>query len=132
MYNAADRRNFILIPKNAGNIWREMSIVRYFPRQNCGCWYLRERRDAAAARETEAVDPVAGGRGQGVRAPCLLHYAHIRPLRQRHQDARAHITLHTKKDTVLKTFLKIFSSYNVIISCSQLLCLPEDTHTFYI
>ncbi len=60
--------------------------------------YLRERRDAAAARETEAVDPVAGGRGQGVRAPRLLHYTHIRPLRQRHQDTRAHVTLHAQNN----------------------------------
>jgi hypothetical protein len=82
-----------------------MSIVRYFPPKLR--MYLRERRDAAAARETEAVDPVAGGRGQGVRAPRLLHHAHIRPLRQRHQDTRAHVTLNTQKNS-LKTFLKIF------------------------
>ena len=64
--------------------------------------YLGERRDAAAPRQSEAVDPVAGGRGERVRGPRLLHHAHVRPIRQGHQNAGAHVTLHNNNNNMLK------------------------------
>ncbi len=55
---------------------------------------LGEGCHTAAARESEAVHPVAGWGGQGVGRPRLLQHAHVAPIRQRHQDTRAHVALH--------------------------------------
>ncbi len=122
-------------PKNAGNIWRDMSIVGFFPAKIADilvpeekAWRCSRPRDRGGRSCSRWAWP-----GRARTTPPALR-AHPPPQTASPGYPGTRNPAHTKKQIQFKKLFYrfFFSSYIVVFPCSQLRKVPKDTRTFLI